>query len=1282
MTMKEETCIPQTSSSHLKSSELLGELTNNTKQKLMQKERRRIRRKIREEERSRRRPVLHKNDNIIMNKTINVKHTKQDDQSVSIQTDHDTWPPPSSTLPSTSFTVPECHEDSTKNDIKEDSLHAKFKSTVEMTFTASVECTSLSIPPSGRQICAGFADGTLRLFDTTSRFHLQDSNIWNSLFQNDDGKKKKKKDVYEIKEEDMSELFDCDSSESETESSPGQKSQRVPTEEHTKNDSTLITHTGVVACQIRGRGMYTSLLMDVVCSDDGLYAFGGVLRGSNEMVAVSLGELERFHDIHDNDGDLAHKNKTCGSEQPKDSAKTITDMIKIHRHSDAKLKGLGACVRIRGGLEYRLLTGKGIKNIHIWSFVPPVDVNAHATWQCLYDTPTNGNTISHLHFYRETSNGTLWGVSKSDNQRIRMWDLRDEEGQGIKSETDFDDTAQNNTTKPRKKRVKPPYMDIANTEDTIGVFGPYAFTDREGISDRVGVVRLDSKNTFNRTELALPSVNGSFFDTSDIKPSRSSRSDRKRRGLRSVVSVTGLVHDAAHVVFELSDGSLLHYSHQNGFSELKTLPDKHVEKDLMCKNNPCSSSSKALPSPIDRDRESKMCLARVGYQGTVMFASSTNNPDIGRGSVIKLMSLRDIGYSLAKGNSSSSSFWGFHGVLQNIEKCEYQRCSGIKVKEQKSPSLKNKPDSKEKRVGSQSAKFMTKHGGVAFKSPCIHKSKNNLSSIKNNKKDGHILHRGQLQRDDDVEVMEEINNVSPLECVSPFTISPNTCASKSLSKHLNDDNSSKVALVGKSPHTGDAALSTNINTYLDDICVTLQYGDSPSKRCHTNEPTLPTGKAVSPDVQSSREKMDSTYGNSCVALDGPMRKYLHTKLKPSKSKGLGNCKESVYSEEVKSTKKLLSTKGFQTKVEKNAKSHETSGTEAFHRELFRCKSIDESKLPLITNHASSSAENLFKSKAECMNPEGDIDKRSKQFDKIEKENITRNVFLTKTMEIKDDILSQRPKIPANVPEHLIHQTADKVASDLCMDSKSISSMSSNFPKNKNSILSKPKIQNEPLRQPLQSRWKSPMRKDKRNSAASIDSRSTVTNCDSKHPLSSIDLAEPSTNIGKFLAHCRARKRPRFSTMSNVLASSVASPFPPVPQFKSMHERHHHERKMMAIHHRASHERMRSRIHNVAERIMSFDSLDTSWVHGSWSSLTTSQIRDGIGGCLDNMLRDHQEMLDNMINQQRLEASSLAAQQTFESGCGLKSPVVMVSFPFPSLFEEVKLKVFDYLFGID
>jgi len=112
--------------------------------------------------------------------------------------------------------------------------------------------------------------------------------------------------------------------------------------------------------------------MDVAISEDGLYAFGGVQRGSVELVAVYLGDVENYLD--ERTSSLEEKdagNKSSNGGGGTDNSPGLLDLIHVDRHADAKLKGFGACTRLwngweraRNGVErpeYLLFTGKGIK---------------------------------------------------------------------------------------------------------------------------------------------------------------------------------------------------------------------------------------------------------------------------------------------------------------------------------------------------------------------------------------------------------------------------------------------------------------------------------------------------------------------------------------------------------------------------------------------------------------------------------------------------------------------------------------------------------------------------------------------------------------------------------------------------------------------------------------------------------------------------------------------------------------------------------------------------------
>lgn len=240
--------------------------------------------------------------------------------------------------------------------------------------------TSLALVPSGRIVVAGFTDGTLRLFDLTGIFHCPTPTAATTPASTKS---------YDKKKSVLDKLFDDDSSGEESfqmeeeqeiafeiarEEQQHQSSSLSPsTKKGGRSGNTLVINShvnqryGAVACQIHSRGVHTNLLMDVAISEDGLYAFGGVLRGSVELVAVDLGCVEEYIDEK-----LDSLNKcadVAATSSVSNSVVSILDLIQVDRHADAKLRGFGACTRLWNGWErsksdrpeYLLLSGKGIK---------------------------------------------------------------------------------------------------------------------------------------------------------------------------------------------------------------------------------------------------------------------------------------------------------------------------------------------------------------------------------------------------------------------------------------------------------------------------------------------------------------------------------------------------------------------------------------------------------------------------------------------------------------------------------------------------------------------------------------------------------------------------------------------------------------------------------------------------------------------------------------------------------------------------------------------------------
>ena len=220
--------------------------------------------------------------------------------------------------------------------------------------------TSIGLVPSGRLAVAGFTDGTLRLFDLTGHFAKDKNHPQTS--SSSSGGRGVAKDIMTSTDED---LFDDDAS---TTSSSFQEEEEDSRNTSFKSKAIVDSHSnqryGAVACQIHARGVHTSLLMDVAISEDGLYAFGGVQRGSVELVAVYLGDVENYFDERSTSG----KQPSSGTVE---KVPGLLDLIHVDRHADAKLKGFGACTRLwngweraRNGVErpeYLLFTGKGIK---------------------------------------------------------------------------------------------------------------------------------------------------------------------------------------------------------------------------------------------------------------------------------------------------------------------------------------------------------------------------------------------------------------------------------------------------------------------------------------------------------------------------------------------------------------------------------------------------------------------------------------------------------------------------------------------------------------------------------------------------------------------------------------------------------------------------------------------------------------------------------------------------------------------------------------------------------
>ena len=153
--------------------------------------------------------------------------------------------------------------------------------------------------------------------------------------------------------------------------------------------------------------------MTVKVTEDCRFCFAGVHKGSMEMLALDLGKLPGWPEK----GASVSKRKL-----------PYEELINICSHSDPKLRGFGAVTRVQNSsrtsifgssdsAKYILATGRGIKNVHIWTFSP--DISDGPEWSFVYDVATNGNTIETMGF----RDGGLQALSKSAGMCVRVWDL-------------------------------------------------------------------------------------------------------------------------------------------------------------------------------------------------------------------------------------------------------------------------------------------------------------------------------------------------------------------------------------------------------------------------------------------------------------------------------------------------------------------------------------------------------------------------------------------------------------------------------------------------------------------------------------------------------------------------------------------------------------------------------------------------------------------------------------------------------------------------------------------
>ena len=575
-------------------------------------------------------------------------------------------------------------------------------------FTTDCECTSLCLAPSGRHVLAGFSDGTIRLFDTTGR--VQTMEMGRNSVGDHDGEKDE--DLFDADEDDEGdEMKDgekeesirnqhlknlkfqafvermkraaCASSSSSDEndvngdkdlSTSIKKKKKIPSQRQTESLSSSSScsptnfsingnnNKGIILGRIHPRGVYSKLITTVQIVPDGTYAFCGVLRGNVEMLAIDLSKLERWHNSYElSYSSYTNQAKSEQLQQPHQLTITqLETLCPVHMHADAKLRGFGACTRLRYSStpEYRLLCGTGIKNVHLWSFRQTrstqlssssarVGENLEMKWECLRTFPVPGRSVSLLQFRHVYSKvDKRWkvqGISKSDEMNVCTFDVSAE-----------------------KEKEKSIVEEVPNSEHVRGgIYGSYGYGSGLLDVNTLSLVKVDdySSASYNRTEMALEESQSKEYSSKDICRHDSRgverRSRRSNRGnQRSIADVAGC-DDGSHVVICTSDCSLYHLRHTSSFCSAE---EKENKDPLLTNREDDGVDGLQQQHGIQRilseyttgvhsggGKIIQMSVSRAGSKGTTILALATLENSSGE---IRLE-------KLSGGTNRNGMHWGF-----------------------------------------------------------------------------------------------------------------------------------------------------------------------------------------------------------------------------------------------------------------------------------------------------------------------------------------------------------------------------------------------------------------------------------------------------------------------------------------------------------------------------------------------------------------------------------------------------------------------------------------------
>jgi hypothetical protein len=356
---------------------------------------------------------------------------------------------------------------------------------------------------------------------------------------------------------------------------------------------------GVLLGHIQAKGLHTNLLLTVRISEDSRFIFAGVIKGSMEMLAVDIGKLPVWTD------------KALRRSQ---AQAQIRSLVKVHTHSDPKLRGFGGCARLpesdgRGrGSHYRLVCGRGIKNVHIWLFSPDVCVpdgtaegSVIGSWTCLYVVTSNGNTLETLAF----RNNGQEVMSKSAGMSVRVWQV----GKDAKeSRSSSDEEADRDRERASGKLS---YEDVSNTQDVRVLLNDLAF----GGTYKFTVTNLKD----------LKQAKHDYYEVPELS-AEDDQGQRRKRLMRLIDDIV-VTQDGKHALALCTDGGVLYF--RDDRVEIVADPRSSSDTEICAESTHIIHCSLVELGHLQRDVEvaGPWALKRVGKQGTVVVLKSHHSPE-------------------------------------------------------------------------------------------------------------------------------------------------------------------------------------------------------------------------------------------------------------------------------------------------------------------------------------------------------------------------------------------------------------------------------------------------------------------------------------------------------------------------------------------------------------------------------------------------------------------------------------------------------------------------------